>query len=128
MNKPDMRQRRILVVDDEPMVCNAVEMMLTHDGHVVETATSGSEALASLERSSFDLVITDYAMPQMKGDELARRIQQRSPALPIVMITAHAEMLESTGTPLPGIGMVISKPFLIDDLREAIRRSCPPGD
>jgi CheY-like chemotaxis protein len=64
-------------------------------------------------------------MPQMKGDELAQRIQQRNPSLPIVMITAHAEMLESTKTPLPGIRLVISKPFLIDDLREAVRQSCP---
>lgn len=125
MSKPVMPKRRILVVDDEPMVCDAVEMMLAHDGHTVETATSGADALARLEGALFDLVITDYAMPQMKGDELAQRIQQRNPTLPIVMITAHAEMLESTRTPLPGIRLVISKPFLIDDLREAVRRSCP---
>lgn len=107
------------------MVCDSVELMLAYDGHEVQTATSGPEALTHLEQSPFDLVITDYAMPQMRGDELAQRIKQRSPSMPIVMITAHAELLESTGTPLPGIAMVISKPFMLETLREAIRKTCP---
>jgi DNA-binding NtrC family response regulator len=116
---------RILVVDDEPMVCDAVEMMLTFDGHAVQTATSAAQALECFDRSPFDLVITDYAMPQVKGDELARRLKQRNPAIPVVMITAHAEVLQSTGTPLTGIAMVISKPFMIETLREAIQQTCP---
>ena len=125
MTPPPNVKRRILVVDDEPLVCDAVEMMLAFDGHTVETATSGAEALACLDQAPFDLVITDYAMPQMKGDELAQRIKQLNPALPVVMITAHAEVLESTGTPLTGIAMVISKPFMLETLREAIRQTCP---
>jgi len=125
MTPPPKVKRRILVVDDEPLVCEAVEMMLAFDGHTVETATSGAEALACLDRAPFDLVITDYAMPQMKGDELAQRIKQLNPALPVVMITAHAEVLESTGAPLPGIVLVISKPFMLETLREAISQACP---
>lgn len=125
MTPPPKIKRRILVVDDEPMVCDAVEMMLAFDGHAVQTATSGAEALNHLGHNPFDLVITDYAMPQMKGDELAQRIKQINPAIPIVMITAHAEVLESTGTPLTGIAMVISKPFMLETLREAIRQTCP---
>ena len=70
MKTPAFRQRRILVVDDEPLVCDAVKMMLEFDGHVVETAPNGKDALALLERSKFDLVITDFEMPMMKGDEL----------------------------------------------------------
>ena len=118
-------KRRILVVDDEPMVCDAVEMMLTHDGHSVQTTRSGAEALDCMDRAEFDLVITDYAMPHMKGDELARRIKLRNPEMPIVLITAHAEVLQSTGTPLPGIALVISKPFMLETLRDAIRLTCP---
>ena len=119
-----MPKRRVLVVDDEQMVCDSVEMMLSFDGHSVRTVTSGAEALACLEEGPFDLVLVDYAMPQMKGDELARHIKQRHPALPIVMITAHAEVLASTGVPLTGIEMVISKPFMLDTLREAVIKCC----
>jgi hypothetical protein len=118
-------QRRILVVDDEPFVCDAVRMMLAFDGHSVETASSGKDALAMFDKSKFDLVITDFAMPLMKGDELAMEIKARNPGQPIVMITAYAEMLLASGTPIPGVDLIISKHFLLENLREAISRVSP---
>jgi CheY-like chemotaxis protein len=118
-------QRRILVVDDEPLVCDAVKLMLDFDGHDVETACSGKEALAKLEASRFDLVITDYEMPGMKGDELAAAIKARDTKQPVVMITAYAELLQSSGNPLTGVDWLISKPFLLENLREAIAKVTP---
>jgi len=125
MSKPGFPKRRILVVDDEPFVCDAVKMMLTFDGHVVETASNGKDALEMFELGKFDLVITDFAMPNMKGDELAAIIKARAPGQPIVMITAYAEMLQSSGNPLMGVDCVISKPFLLENLREAIAKVAP---
>src|SRR5438477_4739885 len=122
---PGFPQRRILVVDDEPFVCDAVKMMLTFDGHSVETANSGQAALTIFEKEKFDLVITDFAMPHMKGDELAAAIKARAPRQPVVMITAYAEMLQSSGNPLTGVDFVISKPFLLENLREAIAKVAP---
>ncbi|HLH56093.1 MAG TPA: response regulator [Verrucomicrobiae bacterium] len=118
-------QRRILVVDDEPFVCDAVKMMLAFDGHSVETASSGKAALDMFDKTKFDVVITDFAMPAMKGDELALAIKKRNPKQPVVMITAYAEMLQSSGTLLPGVDFMISKPFLLENLREAISRVTP---
>ena len=118
-------QRRILVVDDEPLVCDAVRMMLRFDGHVVETANSGQEALALFDKAKFDLVITDFEMPAMKGDELAAQIKARSPGQPIVMITAYAELLQSSRNPLKGVDYMVSKPFLLENLREAIAKAVP---
>ena len=125
MKAPSFPQRRILVVDDEPFVCDAVKMMLAFDGHSVETASSGKAALDLFEKTKFDLVITDFAMPAMKGDELALAIKKRDPQQPVVMITAYAEMLQSSGTQLPGVDFIISKPFLLENLREAISRVTP---
>jgi CheY-like chemotaxis protein len=122
MGAPALPKRRILVVDDEPFVCDAVKMMLSFDGHVVETATDGKEALAKFDRSKFDLVITDFSMPEMKGDELAAAIKARSPKQPVVMITAYAEMLQTSQSPLTGVDFLISKPFLLENLREAIAK------
>src|SRR5207302_2351275 len=116
MSAPASPQRRILVVDDEPFVCDAVKMMLTFDGHIVETASNGKEALAMFEPGRFDLVITDFAMPNMKGDELALAIKARAPKQPVVMITAYAEMVQASLNPLTGIDFVISKPFLLENL------------
>jgi CheY-like chemotaxis protein len=123
---PAIPTKRILVVDDEPFVCDAVKMMLAFDGHDVETANSGKEALAVFEEGKFDLVITDFSMPAMKGDELAAAIKARAPGQPIVMITAYAEMLQASGNPLKCVDIVISKPFLLDNLREAISKALAP--
>jgi CheY-like chemotaxis protein len=124
MSEPAFPQRRILVVDDEPFVLEAVKMMLSFDGHTVTTVGDAKEALGVLESNEFDLVITDYAMPGMRGDELAARIKANKPAQPVVMITAYAEML--TGKSLPGVDFMISKPFLLENLREAIAKVAPP--
>ena len=123
MNKPVIEPRHILVVDDEPFVCDAVKMMLAFDGHHVDTAGSGQEALALFDKGKYDLVITDYAMPVMKGDELAQAIKTRVPTQPVVMITAYAEMLKASDQPLRGVDFVISKPFLMENLREAISKT-----
>ena len=120
MAAPIVSVKRILVVDDEPFVCDAVKMMLAFDGHEVETANSAQAALGLFEKGKFDLVITDFAMPVMKGDELAAAIKARAPGQPVVMITAYAEMLQASGNPLTGVDFVISKPFLLENLREAI--------
>ncbi|MBC8094293.1 MAG: response regulator [Akkermansiaceae bacterium] len=120
MGVPVIPTKKILVVDDEPFVCDAVKMMLMFDGHEVQTANSGKDALALLEKHTFDVIITDFAMPAMKGDELATSIKAKRPGQPVIMITAYAEMLQSSRNPLTGVDRLISKPFLLDDLREAI--------
>jgi CheY-like chemotaxis protein len=117
--------RRILVVDDEPAVCDAIKMMLKFDGHEVQTANGSKEALSLLEQGKFDLITVDYAMVGMKGDELAALIKQRVPHQPIIMITAYAEMLKSSGSSLTGVDGIISKPFLLADLRKAIAEVLP---
>src|ERR1051326_3604002 len=119
-------RKRILVVDDEPFVCDAVKMMLDFDGHVVETAHNAKDALAMFVEGKFDLVITDFEMPGMKGDKFALAIKERSPRQPVVMITAHAEILQASGNPLKGVDSIISKPFLLENLREAIAKVSPP--
>jgi CheY-like chemotaxis protein len=122
MSAPVYPQKRILVVDDEPFVCDAVKMMLNFDGHAVETAGSAQEALDQLEKQQYDLVITDYSMPGMKGDELAGAIKARNPSQPVVMITAYAEILP---TPVKAVDCLVSKPFLLENLREAISKVTP---
>jgi CheY-like chemotaxis protein len=112
-------------VDDEPFVCSAVKMMLAFDGHSVETACSGKEALVLYEKGKYDVVITDFSMPAMKGDELAAQIKLRNPKQPIVMITAYAEALETDSQLPSGIDHLLGKPFLLESLREAIKKVSP---
>lgn len=120
---PSAGKLRILVVDDEPSVGNTVKMLLKFDGHDVEAATSGKEALALFGQSRFDLVFTDYNMPGMNGNQLATAIKTGVPAQPVVMVTAHAGAV----TPSPDVDFIVGKPFQLRHLREAIAMVLPEG-
>ena len=116
------RPRHILIVDDESFVRQSVHILLQGDGYVVHEAKSGAEALAQFEPGKFDMVFTDYFMPEMKGDQLAAAIKQRSPDQPIVMITAFLEKFLSSGHLPDGVDSIICKPFGLENLRSALTR------
>jgi DNA-binding response OmpR family regulator len=110
----------MLVVDDEPLVCDSVKRMLMSYGHEVEVATSAREGLALFDKGPFDLVIIDYLMPEMKGDEMAAIIKARAVNQPVVIITAAVEMLQTAKHPLTGVDSIITKPFQLEELRDAV--------
>ena len=95
-------------------------MMLRYYGHDVQTANDGAGALALLESKQFDLVITDYLMPEMKGDQLVTHIKRDRPGQRIIMVTAFAEDLLSSDRANGGVDFVLSKPFSLEELRTAI--------
>lgn len=114
-------------MDDQPMVCDALKMMLDLDGHEVKAVFSGEDALATLQQEQFDLVITDFEMPTMKGDELAASIKARSPKQPVVMITAYAEMFQASPNTVAGVDFILNKPFRLENLRDAVAKASPEG-
>jgi CheY-like chemotaxis protein len=78
-------KKKVLVVDDEPLICESMRMILNCDGHEMEEAHSGQAALDKLDRHVFDIIFTDFFMPGMKGDQLAQAIRRRNDATPIIM-------------------------------------------
>ena len=122
MQAPTASAWRILLVDDDPLVCDSVRRMLEFDQCKVEVATSGKDALDICGKETFDLIIVDYVMPVMKGDKLALTLKERFPQMPIIMITADAEKLESLEDRPEGVNLMMGKPFRLDDLREAVSR------
>ena len=85
---PRLRGVRVLVVDDDLGVCRTLSEILERDGCLVETAQDGEDALARVESSPFDVVVTDVVMPRMDGYELFQRLRGSRPALPVLMMTA----------------------------------------
>ena len=108
----------ILAVDDDALVLMNTVDMLEEMGHRVVSANSGREALAQILRTKIDLVVTDHAMPQMTGADLAREIKTRYPDLPILLATGYAELPANVEILLPRL----SKPFSQQDLASAIHR------
>jgi CheY-like chemotaxis protein len=106
---------RVLVVDDEPLVCEMVKAMLMQDGHFVDTAPGGKEGLTRFDADHFDLVLADYRMPKMKGDQFAAAIKKRLQPKPVIMITGHPP-----DEAPKGIDWVLLKPFSLLQLRLAI--------
>ena len=81
---------RVLVVDDDPMVCMAIEIYLERNGFEVTIADGGETGLRALEDSSFDLMIVDIFMPHMRGFESIRVFHERAPAIPLVAMSGYA--------------------------------------
>ena len=120
MDNPVKQGVKILVVDDEPMLRQAVKLLLEHDGEQVETAKSGEAALAALAQQTFDLIITDFSMPGMQGDELVARIRQQLPAQRIIMATAFVEEYRVFAQPTGNVDAVLLKPFSYKELHAAV--------
>ena len=120
MNASEYRRQKILLVEDDLHVRDCFESLLEFDGHEVHAVDSGDAALAVLEQKTFDLVITDYWMPRMKGDELARLIKQRWPDQPIILASGSMAASTTFESSIPGVDCLLNKPFSLTELREAI--------
>ncbi len=119
--KPDViRPLRILYAEDEPRIRESVAKILAADGHEVEVASSGRAALECFLRGYYDVVITDRAMSDINGDQLARAIKARAPTKPVIMLTGFGDLLHATQTHPEGVDLVLSKPVRIRELRRAI--------
>ena len=82
--------RRILVVDDDPTVCAAIEIYLERHGFDVTTADGGEAGLRALEGAGFDLMLVDIFMPHMRGFESIRIFHERAPKVPLVAMSGYA--------------------------------------
>ena len=109
-------RKRILLVDDELHVRESIKLLLSRDEHTVVEANNGAEAFALFSSGQFDLVVTDFEIPFMKGGELASRIKQLAPRQPILMITGR----QRRPSPDNPVDAVLCKPFNLNQLRKAM--------
>ena len=110
------RRLTILVVDDDPLVLMGTVDMLEDLGHDVMQANSGREALDLLVGRSVDLVVSDQSMPQMTGAQLATKIRESHPNLPIVLATGYADLPPDIPAGIKRLG----KPFSQKELAQVV--------
>ncbi len=106
-----MPKARILAVDDQRYFRELIEEFLAAEGFEVQTASSGEEALHLLERSSFDIVLTDLVMPGMDGSELVHRVKSRNPDQDIVVVTGVVDVKTAVDAMKLGATDYLLKPF-----------------
>jgi two-component system, cell cycle response regulator CpdR len=113
---------RVLVVDDEEGVRALVARGVSLDGHQVETASDGAEALETLQAAggAYDLLLTDIRMPIMDGIALALAAKRDFPALTILLMTGYAEQRERAKSLEAIVEDVLTKPFGLADLRKTV--------
>lgn len=115
------KQYRLFVIDDEQDILSLLETLLKKDGHEVETATSGEEALAKMEENIPDLVITDLYMDGMNGMQLMESIHSKTPLLPVIILSGQAQIRDAVKATHMGSTAFLTKPIDKDKLSEQVR-------
>ncbi len=121
---PSPGKESILLVDDEEEIVHLGKTALENQGYDVTVALDGETALEIFQKSpdSFDLVVTDQSMPGITGMEIASRMKEINPKLPIVLCTGYSEMATPENISQAGIDELIPKPYRQNDLSKVIRK------
>ena len=121
MKRSDPEPIRVLVVDDEDGVRKFVDRVLREAGYTTILAPDGPEALEAAAKSApIDILVTDVMMPQMTGDELARRLRQKEPGLKVLYLTGYSDRLFKEKVALWEDEAFLDKPCSVKGLTQAV--------
>lgn len=111
---------RILVADDEPMVQFLLVRFLEEEGHTVDGAADGIEALEQLNRRTYDLLITDVHMPRMSGIDLVRAVRRQGNRIPILVMDSYPDLFMESEVGAEAFAM-LAKPFDLSEVRRVLQ-------
>ncbi len=111
---------RLLIAEDQKTQRDLLRDILLHDGHEVDLAPSGNEALKQFETEKYDAVITDRAMPGMNGDKLAAEIKKIAPEMPIIMITGFGDIMDAVEEKPEAVDHLLTKPVTMRKLKNLL--------
>jgi CheY-like chemotaxis protein len=115
--------RKVLVVDDDPVVGKSIDRVLTGKGYAVITASNGEEALAKLRDEKYDVVFTDIKMPGMSGLEVAERVKASQPWLPVVIVTGFGTGDYEARAAAAGVSGFLHKPLSPEMIEGSARKA-----
>lgn len=108
--------KRILIIDDDTYICKLLDRFLTKHGYATETALTGATALAKLKESDFDLVLSDYRLPDKDGFFILNHVKRKNPSVPVIIMTAYEEMATAIKLIKSGAYDYITKPLIPEEV------------
>ena len=116
-------ETRILLVDDDPIILDALSRFLRREGYTVETAADGTEALEMLAAGRFALILTDVNMPRTNGLELLRAAKRHYPDVVVIVVTGYGTIENAVEAIKMGACDYLTKPVVDDDIRVAVEKA-----
>jgi DNA-binding NtrC family response regulator len=114
---------RIMVLDDEPIVCKRLKPALEKQGFEVDAFTQSSEAMEQIQEVTYDIIITDLKMKGVDGMQLLSEAKRRSPDTEVIVITGFATMETAKESFHKGVFDFIAKPFKLSEIQEVVSRA-----
>ena len=111
---------RILVVDDEPMVRFLLTRFLEEEGHLVDEAEDGADALERLSQRAYDLLMTDVHMPRMSGIDLVRAVRRQGNRIPLVVMDSYPDPFTESDVGAEAFAL-LAKPFDLSEVRRVLQ-------
>jgi DNA-binding NtrC family response regulator len=115
--------KKILVVDDEKIVCDMARVILQNEGYEVETFTDSVQALESIRNKEYDLVVTDLMMEQVSGMDILREVNRLYPTTKVIMLTAYATLDATIEAIRERIFDFFPKPVKIEELKKSVKKA-----
>ncbi len=114
---------KVLVLDDEPIVCKRLQPALEKLGFAVDTFTQSVEAMHQVQQSAYDIVITDLKMKEIDGMRFLEEVKKRHPQTEVIVITGFATMETAKQSFQKGVFDFIAKPFKLSEIQDVVTRA-----
>lgn len=121
------KRQRILVVDDDRLICWSLRELFSNEGYEVHAVETGEDAVREAERSSFDLIITDLKLPGINGWDVLSRIKVIEPQVKVIMISAFGNEDITQKASDVGASFFLGKPIEIDNLKSIVNTMLQGG-
>jgi DNA-binding NtrC family response regulator len=117
-----MKPIRILVIDDESVICDACELVLTEKGHIVERCVTGKSGLQVIQQGNYDVILLDMKLPDIDGMEILQIVCKQLPVPCVIVMTGYSTMANAVQAMKLGAVDYLAKPFTDDELISAIEK------
>lgn len=118
-----MKSLKVLVIDDESVICDACHMVLSEKGHMVDRCMTGKTGLHTIEQGTYDVILLDMKLPDIDGMEILKTIRERMPATCVIVMTGYSTMSNAVEAMKLGAADYLAKPFTDDELIEAVEET-----